>query len=489
MTGEINQEQNSMQSMKGLTIQSAARAVHGRLCAYTADRGWHETDDVDDREIAAVVTDSRKAGEGCLFAAIRGQRADGHRFIPQCAAAGAAVILAEDLPEDGLDIPVILTEDTLRALRDLAEYYLAVLQIPAVGIIGSVGKTSTKEVTAAVLAQQFRVLKTEGNFNNELGVPLTIFRLREDDEMAVLEMGINHFGEMSRLAKIVRPRAVIMTNIGFSHIEYLGSQEGILRAKSEVFEYMAEDGCAILNADDPLLASLAEKKDLHTVFYGIGPAAAGEPGRQIWADGLEPLGLKGTCCVIHTPDGAFAVTVPAPGKHMVSNALAAAAAGWVFGLSGEQIAEGISQMKTLAGRFHLIETGTLTIIDDSYNASPASMEAALDLLREAPGRKIAVLGDMGELGEEAAPLHARVGTFAAKEGRCDVLCCVGKACRNMAEAAAAQDPALCVKWFPDRDQMMEQAGELLRRGDTVLVKASHFMQFEKVVEALEGISL
>ena len=489
MTENTKQTPDTLKRMKGLTIQSAARAVRGRLCAYTEEKGWHETEEVQDREITAVVTDSRKAGRDCLFAAIRGQRVDGHSFIPQCAAAGAAVILAEELPGEGLDIPVILTDDTLRALRDLAEYYLAVLQIPAVGIIGSVGKTSTKEVTAAVLGRKFRVLKTEGNFNNELGVPLTIFRLREEDELAVLEMGINHFGEMTRLAKIVRPRAVIMTNIGFSHIEFLGSQEGILRAKSEAFAYLSPDGCAILNADDPLLASLEKRDDLRKVFYGIGPAVSGGPARQIWADALEPQGLKGTRCVIHTPDGAIPVLVPVPGRHMVSNALAAAAAGWVFGLSGEQIAEGVSRMETLTGRFHLMETGTLTIIDDSYNASPASVEAALDLLREASGRKVAVLGDMGELGEAAPSLHAEVGAFAAEQGRCDALYCVGEISRQMAEAASGKNPALCVKWFPDRDGLLEQAGELFRQGDTVLVKASHFMQFEKVVEALGQISL
>lgn len=468
--------------MRGLTAAAIARAVKGKIYRYEKE-GWTEVREDGGPEAASVVTDSRKVEPGSLFAAIRGQRTDGHRYIAQCVRDGAGMILAEELPEEALPVPVICTEDTLRALRDLAEYYLAVLDIPTVGIIGSVGKTSTKEAAASVLSQKYHILKTEGNFNNELGVPLTVFRLREEHEMAVLEMGINHFGEMTRLARIVRPRTVIMTNIGFSHIEFLGSQEGILRAKSEVFAYLAEDGCAVLNADDPLLASLADRGEFRKVFYGIGPGDPSLP-RQVWADQIEPLGFQGSRCMLHTPDDVFPVTIPMPGRHNVSNALAAAAAGWVWHLTPEQICEGIRQTGTLEGRFHVLRTDRLTIIDDCYNASPASMEASLDLLRDVSGRKAALLGDMGELGPESSRLHEEVGAFAASEGRCDVLYCVGEDSRRMAEAAAARNASLPVKWYPDLDSLLAEKDSLFHPGDTVLVKASHFMHFEKAVQSL-----
>ena len=472
--------------MKGLTAQSIARAVHGAIYQYNEKEGWLPYTEDDGQEISSVVTDSRQAGEGSLFAAIRGQRVDGHQFIPRVAEAGAALILAERWPDEPVRIPVILTEDTLRALRDLAEYYLSVLKIPTVGVIGSVGKTSTKEMAAAVLAQKYRVLKTDGNFNNELGVPLTVFRIREEDELAVLEMGINHFGEMRRLAKIVRPDTVIMTNIGYSHIEFLESQEGILRAKSEVFEYLKEDGCAVLNADDPYLASLKDRPGLRKVFYGIGQGNGDFP-RQVWADQVVPQGLAGTRCVIHTPDASFEAEIPVPGRHMLVNAVAVAAVGWVHGLTSEEIRVGLLRTQTLKGRFRTITTDKFTIFDDSYNASPASIEAALDLLKEAEGRKAAVLGDMGELGGEAPRFHREVGAYAASEGRTDLLCCVGECSRQTAEAAREQAPSLPVYWFPDRQALLQKAGELFLPGDSILVKASRFMHFEEIADGLQGM--
>lgn len=472
--------------MKGLTAQSTAFAVHGTIYRYTETNGWQPYTEDDGKEISSVVTDSRQAGPGSLFAAIRGQRVDGHQFIARCAEAGAAVILAERFPDEAVSIPVIITDDTLKALRDLAEYYLSVLKIPTVGVVGSVGKTSTKEMTAAVLSRKYHVLKTDGNFNNELGVPLTAFRIREDDELAVFEMGINHFGEMRRLAKIVKPDTVIMTNIGYSHIEFLESQEGILRAKSEVFEYLKKDGCAVLNADDPYLASLKERQDLRKVFYGIGPGEGDLP-RQVWADHVEPLGLAGTRCVIHTPDADFEAEIPVPGHHMLVNAVAAAAAGWVHGLTPDEIREGLLRTETLKGRFRTITTEKFTIFDDSYNASPASVEAALELLKVAEGRKAAVLGDMGELGGEAPRFHREVGAYAAAEGRTDILCCVGEHSRSMADAAKEQNPELPVYWFPNLESLLQKAGELFFPGDSILVKASRFMHFENIADSLQNM--
>ncbi len=263
--------------MKNLTLSNIATAAGGTLVgpAHNADQ-----------EVTAVVTDSRKAGEGALFVAIRGDRVDGHKFVDQVMAAGAAcVMVEEDL--GAKPYPYIRVDSTLQAMKDVAEFYLHGLDIPVVGIAGSVGKTSTKEMTYSVLRQGYNVLKTEGNFNNELGVPITIFRLR-DEQMAVLEMGISDFGEMHRLAQVVRPQTVIMTNIGYCHLENLIDLDGVLRAKSEIFDFLQPDAHIILNGDDAKLATVTDVRGIKPVYYGIDPRNAS------WADNIKSLGLKGT---------------------------------------------------------------------------------------------------------------------------------------------------------------------------------------------------
>lgn len=290
--------------MKNLTLENLAAACNGRYVGPEEKRNVCVT---------AITTDSRKVTEGCLFVAIRGARVDGHRFISQVMKAGAAAVLSEQELE-GADYPYILTESSLQAVKDIAEFYLKQLQIPVIGIAGSVGKTSTKEMVAAVLEQRYRVLKTEGNFNNELGLPLTVFRLRDEDEIAVLEMGISDFGEMHRLAKIARPQTCIMTNIGWCHLENLKDRDGILRAKSEIFDFLEQDGHVILNGDDDKLATIREVRGIRPVRFGL------ETSNDIWADELENQGLKGIRCRIHTPAGEFRTTVPMPGRHMVYNA-------------------------------------------------------------------------------------------------------------------------------------------------------------------------
>ena len=382
--------------MKNLTLENIARVAGGRYV------GPAEKAQV---EVTSVETDSRKVGEGSLFVAIKGERVDGHRFINQVIDAGAAAVLSEVDLGDQL-FPYVLVESTLQAVKDIAEFYLSQLNIPVVGIAGSVGKTSTKEMTHSVLRQGFNVLKTEGNFNNELGVPLTIFRLR-DEQMAVLEMGISDFGEMHRLAKIARPNTVIMTNIGCCHLENLIDRDGILKAKTEIFDFLEDDAHIILNGDDDKLATVTCVRGIKPVFFGL------DEKHDFWASDLKSLGLKGTACSIHTPVGDFDVTVTMPGKHMVYNALAGAAAGVAYGLSLEQIKAGIEANGSLAGRFHIIETDNYTIIDDCYNANPVSMKASLEVLQDGAGRRVAVLGDMGELGADERALHADVGTFAA----------------------------------------------------------------------------
>lgn len=440
---------------------------------------YHGTEETAEREVSSITTDSRQAADGCLFVAVKGERVDGHDFIPSVFEKGALCVIAEHEPEtaDGAWIQV---ESSLQAIKDMAEFYRQQLAVRVVGITGSVGKTSTKEVIASVLSEKYHVLKTLGNFNNELGLPLTVFRLREEHQVAVLEMGISDFGEMHRLSKIARPDVCVMTNIGQCHLEFLKDRDGILRAKSEIFDYLAEDGTVILNGDDDKLSTIKEVKGIRPVFFGV------ESGREIYADEIEPKGLKGIRCRIHAGEESISVLIPIPGYHMVLNALAAAAVGLTMGLTMEQIRAGIEKLQSLGGRFHIIEKGNMLIIDDCYNANPVSMKASLDVLKDAEHRKVAILGDMFELGENAAELHASVGCHAA-ENEIDLLICVGDASRHMAEAAFQTGGCGEVLQVPTLAALLEVLPRLIQEDDTILVKASHGMHFEKVVERLQEI--
>lgn len=431
--------------------------------------------------VSSITSDSRKTEEGCLFVPIPGARVDGHDFIPQVMAAGALGTLSERKLE-GADFPYVQVKSSLQAVKDIAAYYLEQLDIPVVGITGSVGKTSTKEMIGAVLSQKFRVLKTQGNFNNELGLPLTVFRLRDEDEIAVLEMGISDFGEMHRLAAVARPNICVITNIGTCHLENLGDRDGVLRAKTEVFDHLKQNASVILNGDDDKLAGVEQVQGRRPIFFGL------DASHPIYADEVESRGLKGISCRIHTPEGAFSAVVPIPGNHMVYNALAGTAVGLVCGMKLEEIKRGIESLQPVSGRFHLIDTEKYTIVDDCYNANPMSMKASLGVLKDALGRKTAILGDMGELGKDEAALHEEVGTFAGECG-IDLLICVGELCGYMAKAAgkAAESAGkqLQVVYLKTLEELMENLPHLVHEGDTILVKASHFMHFEKIVDALQ----
>lgn len=463
--------------MKNMTLRRIADACGGIL---------HDNNGMADQEVTSIVTDSRQAGEGALFAAIKGERVDAHKFIPAVFEQGAQCVLSEqELPDDtkGSWIKVI---STLQALKDLAEYYLRQVNIPVVGITGSVGKTSTKEMIAAVLSQKYQTLKTLGNFNNELGLPLTVFRIREEDEIAVLEMGISDFGEMHRLAKIARPDTCVITNIGQCHLEFLKDRDGILRAKTEIFDFLKPDGHIILNGNDDKLITVKNVNGIEPVFFGLLDRQKELDGSKpaIWADEIVPQGLKGISCCIHTPEGAFSVLVPIPGQHMVMNALAGTAVGLTYGLTLEEIKAGIESLQSLGGRFHIIETEKYTIIDDCYNANPVSMKASLEVLQDGNGRRVAILGDMFELGEDELELHRGVGTFA---GTCkiDKLIAVGSRCKELAAAAEKENSGLEIVHYDSLDELMEKLEQELMEQDTILVKASHGMQFAKIVEKLK----
>lgn len=435
--------------------------------------------------ITGAERDSRAIKEGYLFVAIPGERVDGHKFINQTFEKGALCALAQKEVENPAG-PYILVENTIEALQKIAEYYRETLTIPVVGIIGSVGKTSTKEMVTSVLAQKYDVLKTIGNLNNEIGVPLTVLSIHKNHQAAVLEMGISDFNEMHVLGQIAKPDAAVITNIGQCHLEFLHTRDGILQAKTEVFDHMNENSIAILNGDDDKLVTKTLVNGKAPVFYGVGETSDLEgihTVKAVWADNIENLGFEGMKADFHTPAGDFTAQIHIPGAHNVNNALAAAAVGLQYGLTLDEVKAGIEAAQTIAGRTNFLHVNDMIVIDDCYNANPVSMKASIDTLSYGLGRTIAVLGDMGELGKDEAKLHAEVGT-AVGEKKIDVLFCAGDLAVNYAEAAKAANPECDVHWFASREEMIPELLKYVQKGDSILVKASHFMGFPEVVEAL-----
>ena len=436
-------------------------------------------------EVTGVAIDSRKIEEGFLFIPIKGARVDGHDFIPGVMEKGALCTLSEKVLENA-DFPYILVDSCQDAMKAIARHYRTALGIKVVGITGSVGKTSTKEMIASVLSQKYNVLKTAGNFNNEIGLPLTIFNIREEHEVAVLEMGINHFGEMHRLTKMAQPDICVITNIGLCHLEFLGDRNGVLKAKTEMFDYMQPNAKIILNGDDDKLITVGEVKGSTPKFFGLSTE------HDAFATDIHSMSLKGTGCTLHLGDNTIETVISIPGHHMVYNALAGALVGQELGLTGEEIKAGIEALVPVSGRNNLIETESLIIIDDCYNANPVSMKASLDVLATADNRKVAILGDMFELGVNEKELLNGCGRHAA-EKEIDVIVCIGELAENMADGARAVLAETAgiskVYHFATKAEFFAQADKLFQKGDAVLVKASNGMKFPEIVEYLKGIQL
>ena len=426
-----------------------------------------------EREVAFVTSDSRTAAPGALFVAFVGERVDGHRFMAECLKKGAVACVSEREPADAGETPCIVVDSSLRAIGGIAAWHRSRFDIPVVGVTGSVGKTTTKEMLAAVLSQKYDTHRTDKNFNNELGVPWTLLRLEDRHQVSVVEMGINRFGEMRRLTQIVRPDIAVFTVIGEAHLEYLGDRPGVLRAKGEIFEGMGKDGLAVLNGDDDLLAEC--RPAMRRVTYGR------DPHNDVWADDVVSLGAQGMRCTVRHPGGAFDIEIPGYGVHLIYAALAAAAVGLELGMTGSEIARGVATYRTVGDRARVIDAGEITVVSDCYNANPNSMRAALDSLSALKGRKVAVLGDMLELGPETEALHRAVGAYAAQKG-VDLTVGCGPLGRFIADGARKAGGAALA--FDDRDALIAALPEIVRPGDCVLVKASHSMAFEKIVEAL-----
>ncbi len=451
-----------------LTAAEIARVSHGELLV------------AGPRPVRGGAVDSRLVTPGNLFVALAGEKTDGHRHLAAAAAAGAAAVIVRDLPADQVlppDVAVIRVPDPLLALHAVAAAWRRRFDLLVVGVTGSIAKTSTKDAVAAVLAARLRTLKSEGNQNNEVGLPLTVLRLGPEHEAAVLEMGMYVGGEIAQLAAIARPRIGLVTAVHPVHLSRIGTLEAIAQAKGELLEALPADGTAILNADDDLVRRMGARTRARTVTYGFAPDA------DVRAEHVESLGRSGMRFDLVARVGRGRITIPTLGRHAVHNALAAAAVGFVAGYSIDDVARGLAAASTSAHRGELIDVGGITILDDSYNASPRSMRAAMELLASLPGRHVAVLGEMFELGDASDAGHREVGETAA--GLVDLLVVIGDGAALTASAArAAGLPADRIVRVADRAAAQAALRGLLAAGDVVLVKASRGAELEQLVVAL-----
>ena len=456
--------------MKNLTIEKITEVCEGTL--YGSE--WIKEEK---REANGVVLDSRLLQEGYVFIATMGEKVDGHKFIPSVFEKGAMAVICEEVPEV-LTGPCIQVKDSFIALKKLAAFYRQQLDITVVGITGSVGKTSTKEFVAGVLATKYQVWKTQGNFNNEVGLPLTVLQLREEHEIAVLEMGISDFGEMHRLSEIAKPDICVLTNIGQCHLEFLGDRDGVLKAKTEILDFLNPNGMIFVNGDDDKLVTLRERWQDKLVCFGRGAA------NDVYAANEISKGLLGSTMDIVGSMELKEVQIPLPGEHMVLNALAAAAVAKYLQLSLEEIKEGIKRVQAVSGRSNLIPYEEFVLIDDCYNANPVSMKAAIDLLQSANGRKVAVLGDMFELGEEEEKLHYEVGEYT--KNKVDYLVCVGNLAEQIYKGANAnKSENMTSLYLQDKEDVYKHLKEIIKPQDTILLKASHGMGFADIVSWFE----
>ena len=455
--------------MQPMTVTEIAAVVSGVW--------WNPCEQVP--AISAVSTDSRNITPGCLFLPWVGEQFDGHNFIDAALDAGAAGCLCAKLPQDiRPDKFYIKVADTRLALRDMASAYRDKFDIPFVQITGSVGKTTTKEMIAAVLGAKLNVLKTLENFTNEIGTPLTLFGLSPEHQAAVIETGMNHFGEIEYLGAMVRPDIAVISNIGDAHIEYLGSRGGILKAKCEIFEHLKDDGIAILNGDDALL-------DTVTLPQRIIRCGQSEHCQVRISDILDH-GVNGITCTVTSEKDVYHLNIPAPGEHMAYAASIAVAVGEVLGLSKEEIIRGVAAYAPIGSRMHILRLSDgRVLLDDCYNANPQSVSAALEVLaRTECERRVAVLGDMGELGDLTEQAHFNAGALAAMLG-IDFVVAIGSKAVKIADGAAMGGAE--VLHFATREEAMPTLREQLQPHTTMLIKASHAMHFEEIVKELQMI--
>lgn len=444
--------------MKEIVLSDAAAAVNGRLTGEGTFKG--------------VYTDSRKPVSGGLFVALEGERFDGHDFVENAEKDGAAAVLVRK--EVCCDIPVIYVDDTKQALLDLAAYYRGLFDFPVVGLTGSVGKTTTKEMTALVMESKFNTVKTQGNLNNDIGMPMTIFNIDESTEAAVIEMGMNHEGEISRLTAVSRPDVGIITNVGVSHIENLGSRENILKAKLEILEGMKKGSPLIINGDNDLL-SRVRNDDYNIMFFGIE-----NENCHVRAVDIE-ASAEGTKCNVLFEGKKYGMYVPAAGLHNVYDALAAFGAGVSLGIEPQTAADAIRKYVPAGMRQRSVIKNGITFIEDCYNASPDSVKAGINTLTSLGAKRtVAVLGDMLELGDYSKTAHSQCGEYAAKKN-VDILFAYGKESGCTAQAAEGVNK---IYHFTDENELAEKIFDTIESGDAILFKASRGMKLENVIHII-----
>ena len=427
--------------------------------------------------ITNIQYDSRAVTEGSLFVPIRGAKTDPHRFIADCLQKGAAATLTEqDAPADA-DKPYIKVADTLTALQKLAAAYRQSMSLHLVGVTGSVGKTSTKEMIAAALSEGFDVMKTQGNRNSQIGLPMTMFDMEPHHEAAVIEMGMSEFGEMDKLCDIARPNIAVMTNIGKAHIENLHTQENIRSQKLRITKHFNDEGVLLLNGDDPLLRALHGRMPFRTITFGM------QTDNDYYADEIQVSGFS-TAFTCHYNGNTCRLTIPALGVHSIMNALAAFAVGQVLGLNEETIAKGLSHYQNAPMRQQIRDCGSFVLIDDSYNASPEATRASLDVLKSiAKARTTAVLADMLELGDAAAAEHYNIGKYLAAIG-IDRLIAVGPLSRHTAQGAA-DNGCPSVQTADTNAQAYALLKDTITEGETLLVKGSRGMHTDEIVNNVQ----
>lgn len=446
-----------------LDLNEILKATGGR-----ADRPLPEA------RVTNVVTDSRKAEDGAVFIALAGERVDGHSFVKGLAGRILAAVVEHEVEAD---VPQIVVSSTYKAVGDIGAYVREKSGVTVIGVTGSVGKTSVKELTASVISQRYSTLKTEKNFNNELGLPLTLFRLTEENEAAVLEMGISYFGEMTRLSRVARPDIALFTNIENVHTENLIDRDGVLRAKTELVANMREKNVPllILNGEDDKLAGYPVPANRRAIYYGFNEKCFAR------AENIVPHGMENTDFTLLLGGDGIEVSLPASGRHMVLDSLAAAAAGHEMGLTLPEIKRGLESFVPVEGRMTKLPYNGAVIINDCYNAGPTSMAASLGVLAEAEGRKLALLGDMLELGERTEELHKGIGRLCAKLGL-DLLVTVGELAENI--CLAAKEAGLERAVHTTKANAAELLKKELCEGDVLLVKASRGMALETVIKEI-----
>ncbi len=454
--------------MNRITIAEIQAAAEGRLLSGDPAAA-----------VTAVSTDSRTAKDGELFIPIIGEVHDAHKFMPMAYQNGCrAFLTAREKAAEGLDgASVILVEDTTAAMQKLARWYLKKLGLKIVAVTGSVGKTSTRDMVYNILRRKYVTGTTVGNFNNDIGVPQTIFTFDDSMEAAVLEIGMDHRYEIHRLVDIIRPDIGIITNVGISHIENLGSREEILAAKLEITDYFTDENTLVINQDNDMLQGAELSTGCKIVRAGTDPSS------DYRVSDIKDGGASGISWTLTAKDREYQISLPIPGAHNALNATLAIAACADLGITIEEAARGLAEMQLTGKRLTVLEKGGMKIIDDTYNAAPDSMKSAIETLLHTEGRrKVAILGGMNELGPDSRAYHREIGAFAAAR-KVDLILTAGDKADDIAEGAAGAGAAE-VKYFDTREELEQAVCGLLREGDAVLVKASRAMEMERVVDKI-----